>query len=332
MKSRIKLNDAFLGGLPEEMQEGLAKIIAEAEIEEPEVRRRATTHKFALSKTDERTAINYISTRTIDRDKEIIVPDGVDLREFRKNPVLLFGHNWSEPPIGSDSAVKSDGFGILAKSQFAETAFASDIWSLVKDQHLRTSSIGFMPVEFVKNGTPAFDDLVDMLSATWKELTKKAARELRGFITKSVLIEHSIVTIPSNRESLVLAVSEKSLDLTADTLEKMGIECEIVEDLFEGFKYDDDLETVEVKSLENSGKTGKGKSGDAGRENADNPLDNSQEVNTIIQDGDAEKTKPRLIARLVKSADSRKVPIQKDLEMMAEKAIRNEKDRLSGKV
>ena len=116
MKSKIKLNDTFMGSLPDEMQEGLSKIIEEAGIDEPEVLRRATTHKFAIAKGDERTAVNYASTRTIDRDREIVIPDGVDLREFRKNPVLLFGHNWSSPPIGSDSAIKSDGFGLIAKS------------------------------------------------------------------------------------------------------------------------------------------------------------------------------------------------------------------------
>ena len=330
MKSKIKVTDAFIGSLPNEMQEGIAEAVKNAETDEVMLHRRPSTKgKFTISKDDERTAINFASTRSVDRDNEIVVPGGVDLKVFKTSPVLLWGHNWSEPPIGSDKSIGIDktGFGILAKSELADTPRGNDIFALLKGEHLRTSSIGFMTTEFVRNGSPQFGVLVDKFVKEWAELTKKAAAKLSGFITKSILLEHSLVSIPANAEALVIAVSEKSIDITAKTLIEMGVEVKVDSEdddpfaefynaevkFYEGaeVEFDEELQLwVPRKDLKE--------------------LDNSESLNKI-EETEGDKS-PKLVVRLIKRAEPTRAPTKKDLEDMVARAVAKRKDQQSGKV
>ena len=45
------------------------------------------------------------SDETIDRDGEIIKVDGWQLANYKKNPVILWGHNHSIPAIGKAERV-----------------------------------------------------------------------------------------------------------------------------------------------------------------------------------------------------------------------------------
>jgi len=168
----------------------------------------------------ERAAIRWVSTRDIDRDREILVPEGAILDEFRKAPQVLWGHNYAEPPIGSDEWITADDYGIKAKTRFAETARAEDIWSLVRDGHLKTSSVGFVPVESVEADGPGWSEVTKRLGKKW------GIDDFSGvdrIFTKWLLLEHSDVSVPANINAVVTAVA-KGLKVSEKTLSELGIE------------------------------------------------------------------------------------------------------------
>lgn len=53
----------------------------------------------------ERAAIRFVSTPHLDRDNEILMPDGAVLDAFRESPTVLYGHDYSSLPIDRKSVV-----------------------------------------------------------------------------------------------------------------------------------------------------------------------------------------------------------------------------------
>lgn len=204
MKSRVALAE-FLPHLPAQMQEGIDAALKQTEV-------RAELHRAvavaSLDEVEERTFSGYASVRTVDRDNEVILPDGVDLDSFRKAPVLLWGHAWGQPPIGKDAVIASDGYGLRTRSLMAETALANDLWMLVKGGFLRTSSIGFIPLEYVTRDHKDYGGLMDM-ARRWPEWNSKAAPDV--FVTKALLLEHSLVAVPACIDALITSVKQLGL-------------------------------------------------------------------------------------------------------------------------
>ncbi|MHC4506617.1 MAG: hypothetical protein ACYTFI_25275, partial [Planctomycetota bacterium] len=48
----------------------------------------------------ERAVIAKISTVAVDRDGDVMLPSGADLSDYKKNPVVMFGHDQGAIPIG----------------------------------------------------------------------------------------------------------------------------------------------------------------------------------------------------------------------------------------
>ena len=57
----------------------------------------------------ERCDVSVISTPTLDRDREIVVAGGIDLMQFRSNPVVTFAHRYDELPVGKALWIKHEG-------------------------------------------------------------------------------------------------------------------------------------------------------------------------------------------------------------------------------
>lgn len=170
----------------------------------------------------ERAAIRYVSTRDEDRDHEILVPKGCDLSEFKLAPHVLWGHNYSEPPIGSDEWIEADEQGLLAKTRFAQTPRGEEIWTLVRDGHLRTSSVGFVPMEYVERDGPGWTEVTKKLGKTWAvELDHFAS--VNRIYTKWLLLEHSDVSVPANPNALTVAIG-KGLKLSDDLLKQLMVD------------------------------------------------------------------------------------------------------------
>lgn len=143
-----------------------------------------------------------VSTEDVDRDRDILRVAGWDLKAFKKNPVVLWAHNYSAPPIGKavDIQVDRDKLQLRMRKQFAPkeiSPFADMIFQLAKEKYLRTASVGF-------------------IAKDWEENTDQEADRFgrRGFVVKKQeLLESSVVPVPSNPMALSGAKSVHGIDL-----------------------------------------------------------------------------------------------------------------------
>jgi uncharacterized protein len=147
--------------------------------------------------SEERTVTAVISTGAIDRDKEVLVPKGADLENFRKNPVVLWAHDHSIPAIGKALHITVKGKKIIAKVKFATTPFADEIFSLFKDGILNAFSVGFMPT---KSHSPTPKDI----------LKNPELVDAYRIFDNWELLEFSPVNVPANPEALATAVKTMS--------------------------------------------------------------------------------------------------------------------------
>lgn len=116
-----------------------------------------------------------ISTEDIDRAGEVIKLDAWDFSHYLKSPVVLWGHNYQEPPIGICLSLEKVNNGIKATGKFAPTPFAQQIRTLYDAGMCRATSVGFIVTEQEGN-----------------------------VITKAELLEFSFVSVPANPYALSL--------------------------------------------------------------------------------------------------------------------------------
>lgn len=181
-------------------------------------------------KEDERAIISYINTGAKDRDNEIVLPSGAVLDDYRKNPVVLFGHNYSSLPIGKNMWIKSDEKGLIAKTQYANHEEAEKVYRYRKDGFPLAESIGFIPLKYV---TQKWTDK----GPEWQEndlkileqehgLTAKDLEGVRAVYTKWTMLEYSDVAVPSNPEAMELAKSKGLVPEEIVKVHEKDCECE----------------------------------------------------------------------------------------------------------
>lgn len=125
-----------------------------------------------------------INTSAKDRHGTVIEPRGVDYSAFQRNPVVLFNHDYDRP-IGRAANVQLRGDALIAEVEFdEEDEFAQGIRRKVEQKYLNGASIGFMIREWTE----------DEEDSTFR-------------VIESELVEFSIVTVPSNRDALVMSRS-----------------------------------------------------------------------------------------------------------------------------
>lgn len=132
---------------------------------------------------EERQADFIASTDAMDADGDI-VEQNWDLERYMSNPVVLFGHNSKELPIGH-----AKGVGVVDGKLQATIVFASEkanpmaerVWQSVQEKTLRAVSVGFKP----------------------REVRKETRNDKDVYVlSDNELYEISVVPIPSNPEAL----------------------------------------------------------------------------------------------------------------------------------
>lgn len=173
------------------------------EDEIPFVRKSYVSDKQEVLKK-ERAVISYISTAAIDRDREQLIPSGVILDNYRKNPVVLWGHDYKSIPIGKNVWIKSDGRGLIAKTIFAKNERADEIYRGYTEDVggtgplLKAWSVGFIPIEV---------EDVEIRDA------RDAREKPKRIYPKWELLEYSGVPIPSCPEALTLAIEKGAISM-----------------------------------------------------------------------------------------------------------------------
>lgn len=139
---------------------------------------------------DERVIEGYASTSTPDRYSEVVEPTAFrkTMKNYMKNPVMFFGHEWWMKPIGKIVEYAIDDTGLFVKAYISKTA--EDIWTLIQEKILRSFSIGYNLVK-------------------WEDDTETKIRTVKQL----ELLEISIVNIPANPEALISAASAKGIEI-----------------------------------------------------------------------------------------------------------------------
>lgn len=132
------------------------------------------------------------SSEAVDRDGDIMLAKGWDLKGYKKNPVFLWAHDYRQPPIGKTTKVYRQQGQLRFQVEFADKdtyEFADTIYKLYKGGFLHATSVGFIPKE----------------TKRLEEKDERREMGARQVISKQELLELSAVPVPSNPEALVSA-------------------------------------------------------------------------------------------------------------------------------
>ena len=144
-----------------------------------------------------------VSSEAKDRDNDVLTIGGWDLKNFRKNPVVPWAHNYTDLPVARAVQIEIDNEKkrLRMLKQFPtrdEYAFADTVFQLASKKYLKAASVGFIPQE-------------------WEQMPEEKDEPAyrRGFIhRKKELLESSIVVVPSNPTALQEAKSIHGIDIS----------------------------------------------------------------------------------------------------------------------
>ena len=147
-----------------------------------------------VKKVGERQYEFTASTADMDRDGEVIEVSGWDLKNFKKNPVIMYAHDYRSLPIGKATKIGVRDGKLVNNVEFPPEGtyeFADIVERLVGTGYLKTESVGFIPKKW-EDGEGG---------------DEKGSKPRRTY-TKQELLEISIVPVPSNPNALMNAVKD----------------------------------------------------------------------------------------------------------------------------
>jgi len=176
--------------------------------------------KAEIKEKDAEVFTAVASSEVEDRQGEVVLQNGWDLKNFKKNPILLYMHDHTKP-IGKATRVWIDKTAnkLMFKGFISEaTEELRGYKQLMADGILNSFSVGFRPLEMDGNS-----------------------------IVKSELFEISLVSVPANPEARLLAVK---------SLEDAGFEKKVINKVVGEDDEEESEETVESlkKELEETKK------------------------------------------------------------------------------
>lgn len=158
-----------------------------------------------------------ISTSSIDRDSEVVIPAGMDATDFEKMGTIFWNHNYDQP-VGYAGSLKRDKDGIdaigntfMARPDDYSGDFFPDFARAFVSQAVKAGkqpgvSIGFMPTE---SRPPSKKDI------------EVFGPNVRRVISKWKLLEFSIAPVQANQDAVVTAIGKS---LGNDAVKALGLE------------------------------------------------------------------------------------------------------------
>ena len=145
--------------------------------------------------------IAKITTDSIDRDGEVLVPQGMNSKDFENNPVLFWNHDYSQP-VGNVTNIERGDRAVFGTLNFAKRTegvkgefFPEVAESLVRQGIVKGVSVGFVPEG---NGSR---------SASTKD-RKQYGDGCKRVFNRWKLLEVSIAPLPANQDALIQAVDK----------------------------------------------------------------------------------------------------------------------------
>jgi HK97 family phage prohead protease len=142
----------------------------------------------------------------LDRDDEVLLPEGLISSEFEKNPVVFWNHAYDKP-IGQCQWLRRLPDAWLARTVLAERPenhqgewLPDTVLSLVQQGVVRGVSVGFLPV---MTREPSSKD------------REQFGPQVRRVITRWRMLEFSVTPLPANHDALILAVAKGVISQSA---------------------------------------------------------------------------------------------------------------------
>lgn len=140
-----------------------------------------------------------ITTDSLDRDGEVVIPQGMNAVEYEANPILFWNHDYSQP-VGKCVKLKREPNAIRGEFQFAQrpdgfegSYFPEFVASLVGQGVVKGVSIGYVPEDGgVRRAT--IDD------------RKRYGPRASTVFSKWKLLEISVAPLQANPDALVSAI------------------------------------------------------------------------------------------------------------------------------
>lgn len=133
-----------------------------------------------------------VSNSGTDRHGERIIMEGIDTSQVKRNPVVLWAHDYQNLPIGSITKIWKSGGNLMARLKFANDIyeFADHVYKMILNGFISAVSIGGIVKEWAE----------DMVT-----------------IKKMEMVELSVVPVGAHPDALVVS---KSLGIKADEFRK----------------------------------------------------------------------------------------------------------------
>jgi len=167
------------------------------------------------SEENNRALVVTISTINPDRSNDVVMPQGIKLDNYLRNPVVMLGHDYRGLAIAKADQIEVKDDRIVARVQFPpekDYPLADTVYNLYSKGFMNAWSIGFIPTKALdlENGGRQFEE--------WE------------------LLEFSAVAVPDNPEALTMLRS-KGIDMTP--IEK------VIADTKEGGELEEDTKEEE---------------------------------------------------------------------------------------
>ena len=142
-----------------------------------------------------------ITAETIDRDGEVLIPSGMNSKEFERNPTLFWNHDYAEP-VGKNVGLKRREKDIVGEFVFAKRpdGYTGDFFpevaaALVGQGIVNGVSVGYVPEE---GGIRRATDID----------RKKYGGNVSTIYSRWKLLEVSLAPLQANPEALITAVKK----------------------------------------------------------------------------------------------------------------------------
>lgn len=144
------------------------------------------------------------STDDLDRDLEVLMPKGVMLDSFLKNPIMLNIHNYRDLAVGKVISINVEDSKITFDFEFAPTEQGKNLELLYSKGFMSAFSVGFYPKKYyyVSEGTKSLE--VELPDGNLETFDLSSYKETpRYVISQWELLEISPVSVPANPEALL---------------------------------------------------------------------------------------------------------------------------------
>jgi HK97 family phage prohead protease len=138
-----------------------------------------------------------LSDESVDRLGDVIMSDGWQLDDFKKNPIALWGHDAHEPPLGTWQNLRVEQKQLVGDLQLAPKGTSDridEIARLVEVGIIRAASVGFRAIE--------------------RKPRLVGEKQVGEIYVKHALVETSLCAIPANPNALAIM---KSLNISDET-------------------------------------------------------------------------------------------------------------------